>query len=54
MDFYYIMPHRSVPSPGFYILGKVFHEDTATVESLVAAVRLHRRDAYVHLGNVYQ
>ncbi len=37
-------------SPGFHLEGTVSHEDTATVESLVAAVRLHRRDADVHLG----
>ncbi len=36
-------------TPGFYLVGTVSHEDTATVESLVAAVRLHRRDADVHL-----
>ncbi len=50
MDFYYTMHHRSVPSTGFHLLDTVSHEDTATVVSLVAAVRLHRRDAYVHLG----
>ena len=36
-------------SPGYHLHELVFHEDTATVESLVAAVRLHRRDADVHL-----
>ncbi len=37
--------------PGFHLEGTLSHEDTATVKSLVAAVRLHRRDAEVHLGN---
>ncbi len=37
--------------PGFHLLDTVSLEDTATVESLVAAVRLHRRDADVHLGH---
>ncbi len=46
MGFYY--SYRV--SPGFHLLDIVSHEDTATVESLVAAVRLHRRDADVHLG----
>ncbi len=47
-DYYYVTNYHM--SPGFQLLDTVSHEDTATVESLVAAVRLHRRDADVHLG----
>ena len=45
MDFYY--SYRV--SPEFHLVSTVSDEDTATVESLVAAERLHRRDADVHL-----
>ena len=46
----YLYGEYAGKSPGFHLHELVFHEDTATVESLVAAVRLHRRDADVHLG----
>ncbi len=48
-DTSYIFCTQYLDSPGFHLKGTISHEDTATVESLVAAVRLHRRDADVHL-----
>ncbi len=46
----YLYGEYAGKSPGFHLHELVFHEDTATVESLVAAVRLHRRDADVHFS----
>ncbi len=50
-DDYYPMAYDSM-SPVFHLCELVPQEDTATVESLVAAVRLHRRDADIFFACV--